>query len=407
VYNLTVQQLLLPNVKRWDEGKINSLFSIEVAHDILDVPLLALVREDKLIWSEENNGVYSVRSGYRKIMKENNRGYGRRNGEGWNNIWKINTPPKAKHLLWRICREVLPTRTRLRDRFVQCPEECPFCLSQVEDDWHLFFNCVEVKEAWMAMGLYHIIQSRLHVFNNARDLLFAICRQEDHIVTSRAAVLIWFIWQLRNNKVWNSSTVNAYQTGLQAAAYWHQWATINGVFTNHDQPIQQRITAPTVVHWQQPPLGVLKCNVDASFYTADGATGCGWCLRDSSGHFKLAGTNIVNSSYSVVEGEALAIIEAMEELSYRGLQSVIFESDSKQVVDAISSTQNGISEFSILIAHIQTLLSSHNYFEVKYIKRQANNVAHTLARAAYSMSRRCIFDSIPRCIETILSNEIY
>jgi ribonuclease HI len=97
----------------------------------------------------------------------------------------------------------------------------------------------------------------------------------------------------------------------------------------------------------------------------------------------------------------------MEELSHRGLHFVIFESDSKQVVDAISSTQNGISEFSILISHIQTLLRSHNYFEVKYIKRQANNVAHTLARAAYSMSRRCIFDSIPRCIETILSNEIY
>jgi hypothetical protein len=48
-----------------------------------------------------------------------------------------------------------------------------------------------------------------------------------------------------------------------------------------------------------------------------------------------------------------------------------------------------------------------DYFEVKYIKRQANMVAHTLARAAYSLSRRTIFDSTPRCIETLLSNEIY
>jgi hypothetical protein len=28
-----------------------------------------LVREDKLIWSEEKDGVYSVRTGYRKIVK--------------------------------------------------------------------------------------------------------------------------------------------------------------------------------------------------------------------------------------------------------------------------------------------------------------------------------------------------
>jgi hypothetical protein len=76
VYNLTVQQLLLPNMKRWNEDKISSLFPIDVAHDILDVPLLELVTEDRLIWNEENDGVYLIRSGYRKLMKERSRGYG-------------------------------------------------------------------------------------------------------------------------------------------------------------------------------------------------------------------------------------------------------------------------------------------------------------------------------------------
>jgi ribonuclease HI len=108
-----------------------------------------------------------------------------------------------------------------------------------------------------------------------------------------------------------------------------------------------------------------------------------------------------------VEGEACAIIEAMEEMILRGFNNVIFESDSRLVVDAIVSSQNGISEFSTLIAHIQFLLRSNNYFEVKYVKRQANNVAHTLARAAYSMSSRRVYDSIPRCIDTILNNEMY
>jgi hypothetical protein len=35
MYNLTVQQLMLPNIKKWDEDKINSLFPIEVAHEII------------------------------------------------------------------------------------------------------------------------------------------------------------------------------------------------------------------------------------------------------------------------------------------------------------------------------------------------------------------------------------
>jgi ribonuclease HI len=407
VYNLKVHDLLLPNSKQWDVAKINSLFPLEVAHNILDVPLLELVREDRLVWSEENNGVYSVRSGYRKLMKEKNSGHGQQGGDGWRNIWRLHAPPKAKHLFWRICRGVLPTRTRLRNRYVQCPEECPLCLNHVEDDCHLFFNCEAVQEAWIVMGLSQVIQSRRHVFTEARELIFDICRTETNSNASKAAVLVWIIWQIRNNKVWNDGNTSAVQAGMQAAAYWQQWASVNDVFQEQTQPRQQRSSSSHVMQWQQPPVGVLKCNVDASFFAANGATGWGWCLRNFRGQFQLAGTNIVHSYYSVVEGEALAVIEAMEEMILRGFRNVIFESDSKLVVDAISSTHNGISEFSTLITHIQSLLRSHNYFEVKYVKRQANNVAHTLARAAYSMSSRRVYDSIPRCIDTILNNEMY
>jgi ribonuclease HI len=43
----------------------------------------------------------------------------------------------------------------------------------------------------------------------------------------------------------------------------------------------------------------------------------------------------------------LWLLEAMEEVIQRGLSYVIFESDSKLVVDVISSRQVGVSEFSI------------------------------------------------------------
>jgi hypothetical protein len=34
---------------------------------------------------------------------------------------KIIAPPKVKHLLWKIYKECLPTRMRLRNPYVQCP----------------------------------------------------------------------------------------------------------------------------------------------------------------------------------------------------------------------------------------------------------------------------------------------
>jgi hypothetical protein len=201
VYNITVQQLLLPNMKRWDEVKINSLFPLDVARDIIAVPLLEVVTEDRLIWKEEKDGLYSVRSGYRNYMKQKNRGYGTVKEEGWSSIWKIHAPPKAKHLLWRVCRDCLPTRLRLRNRYVNCPAECPMCLACGEEEQHLFFNCDMIREAWDVVGLSHIIHPRLRRFTNIRDIIFDICRHESSMLAGKFATLLWFAWQNRNNKV--------------------------------------------------------------------------------------------------------------------------------------------------------------------------------------------------------------
>jgi hypothetical protein len=45
-------------------------------------------------------------------------------------------------------------------------------------------------------------------------------------------------------------------------------------------------------------------------------------------------------------------------------------------------------------------------FKVRFVKRQANIVAHSLARAAISWPRRYLFDSLPLCIATYLHNEM-
>jgi ribonuclease HI len=96
----------------------------------------------------------------------------------------------------------------------------------------------------------------------------------------------------------------------------------------------------------------------------------------------------------------------MEEVMSKGFSHVIFESDSKTLVDAISSRQVGPSEFSIVTSYIKSLVLLVPNFEVKFTKRQANNVAHHLARAAYSRASRYIFHTIPHCIEHHLINEM-
>jgi hypothetical protein len=65
-----------------------------------------------------------------------------------------------------------------------------------------------------------------------------------------------------------------------------------------------------------------------------------------------------------------------------------------------------VSEFSSIISKIKCMLSMRNDFEVKSIRRQANMVAHTLARAAVSWPSRHTFNLIPPCIESLIYNEM-
>ena len=55
-------------------------------------------------------------------------------------------------------------------------------------------------------------------------------------------------------------------------------------------------------------------------------------------------------------------------------------------MQALSSPGHDESEFHAIVSSIIYQLSLHSNFEVKFVRRQANMVAHTLARAACSLA---------------------
>jgi hypothetical protein len=49
VHNLKVCDLMVPNMKVWDRGKIESIFPMNVAKCILAIPLFSTLEDDKLV----------------------------------------------------------------------------------------------------------------------------------------------------------------------------------------------------------------------------------------------------------------------------------------------------------------------------------------------------------------------
>ncbi|XP_058770133.1 uncharacterized protein LOC131643821 [Vicia villosa] len=296
-YSTTIHDLMLPNVKQWNTEVVSSIFDAVDTDLILQVPLLEDVTEDTLIWKEEQDGKYSVRSGYRlwRMAFHNHE-----NGnvtEDWNSIWNIVAPPKVKHLLWRICSGCLPTRSHLRQRFVMCPLECEFCNHQLEDEWHLFIGCEATNLCWRSSGLSNLIDSRLHIFNNFTALIFDICKKEDKKLAGRFAVMIELMWKNRNDLIWNQEREEASKLGLSAFHRWNDWF--------HAQEVSgYSVHSQYEVEWRPPPLGWIKCNVDAAFNNNNGTTNRGWCMRNHLGNFISAGTTWDPGTLSVFEAEA-------------------------------------------------------------------------------------------------------
>lgn len=107
-------------------------------------------------------------------------------------------------------------------------------------------------------------------------------------------------------------------------------------------------------------------------------------MRDNLGRFITIGVPCDVGLLSTIEGEAMTLREALQGVISLQLNNVTFESDSQLVVQVIHSKYLGRSEFSLIILSIKSLLHLFSNFEVKFIKRQADSVAHTLAKVVNS-----------------------
>uniref|UniRef100_A0A803NTG1 Reverse transcriptase n=1 Tax=Cannabis sativa TaxID=3483 RepID=A0A803NTG1_CANSA len=88
--------------------------------------------------------------------------------------------------------------------------------------------------------------------------------------------------------------------------------------------------------------------------------------------------------------EVMGVREALSWIKKKLWQSVIVETDSLIVVQAIRSPLEMVSYFGSVISDCKTLLEELSGVSVLFVKRSANSVAHFLAKASYSVADRVI-----------------
>jgi len=250
-----------------------------------------------------------------------------------------------------------------------------------------------------------VLQPRAGTVSSLTDFVFDICHSKSRDIAGRVALLLWQIWAAHNDVIWNDAHHTSTSIGRTALDAWQQW-----------QEVHKQCSPPVVQHehnrvqgnnsvWKKPSESWLKCNVDAVFHDRNHITSFACCVRDFRGQLIRAQTKWQRENMTVLEGEAVALLEALHFVDANRWNRVVFESDSSTLVQALSSPGRSDSEFSVIVSSIIYQLSLHSNFEVKFVRRQANMVAHTLVRAACSWASHRIFDSYPSCIEHWLIND--
>lgn len=158
--------------------------------------------------------------------------------------------------------------------------------------------------------------------------------------------------------------------------------------------------------WQKPNIGEHKCNVDAAIFKEKGIFGLGLCVRNDKGEFVKAKSMWFYGVPTPHEAEAKGLLEALKWMASLNLYKVTFELDCKSVVDGILEDKIPFTEFGCILATCKDSLKFFQNYGVSFIRRQANNIAHSLAKASRFCASHHVFYYIPTCISNLILNQM-
>lgn len=198
------------------------------------------------------------------------------------------------------------------------------------------------------------------------------------------AVILWEIWQNRNNVVLNAKHKPSSFIIQSAVDLLSHWQAAHAHSTKF-------IVSPNLLNsqkWMKPPVHFLKCNVDAAIFSSKGYAGFGCIIRDHLGYVIAATHGRLPGIQNPSLAEALGIREALSWIKSLNLSNILVESDALLIVKALNSFSPDSSSSVGLIVEdcISLALEIHCFFLFVFVRRSANQVTHALVKAFVSLS---------------------
>ena len=137
--------------------------------------------------------------------------------------------------------------------------------------------------------------------------------------------------------------------------------------------------------------------------SATSATGA--IIRDSGGNFIAACCDSNDFAIDVAAMEASALLAGLQLAEQFEAQSLVVESDSMEVVDAVHNPSDYRGSGAVIIDDCRQLLVGLGMATTQHCPREANMAAHVLARYGATQGASFWFDDPPSFIIPVLVDD--
>jgi hypothetical protein len=189
------------------------------------MPIHLNSNNDVFKWNLVESGRFSVKSMYLDMLNDNTvflRKY----------LWKMKVPLKIRIFMWFVYRKEILTKDNLKKRNWQGSSRCCFC-DHEETVQHLFIDCPFVKIIWAIVHMAFNITPPNSIDHMFGTWLNGIIKSEKVNIRVGICALLWAIWHVRNDFIFNGSKFPTFLQVIPLATHWiRMWSFL--------RPVEQR-----------------------------------------------------------------------------------------------------------------------------------------------------------------------
>ncbi|XP_060967332.1 uncharacterized protein LOC115719982 [Cannabis sativa] len=279
---------------------------------------------DSLIWGFHPSGLIFVKSAYHLASSSASIDSPPSSNpnpfqQWWKALWTLPVPPKIKHFTWKAFNHILPCALNLFHKKILPQPSCSVCGSNMESVTHALVDCPRARNIWKL--------SRFKIFyhDHRRTDIHEFYLQAMQLISKHDFSLFDYNEAQQNNRVGHSVLAS------------NQLTHYSQLFSVDD------------FHEDSPALFV-----DAALDHKHGLTGIGFI-------FKIGHHQIIASENRLLPGASTPIFAE---------------------VSKVNGDWQDHSTLSGLVSQIRLFFSNFSDASLKYLPRQFNTAAHSLAKDA-------------------------